>query len=275
MKAHYLEPRSALNGALLAYGLLPPAAAAGCLILGATTGPPWLFGLVGVFTGLALISCGLLYRNWPTGIRIDESGIAIGAVRSGRARHRRPTVNHQSRGLYTCPWPAVLDMHLVTDPDELRQLKTGPRYYTLNSRWSNKLGIRYCNIGVLVPPLMRAALVIDVNPFAVSASEIRPARFFTNFKDGHFSHLVHPRLSPTWVVPTRHPEALSAALRAVAGKWHAVSGQEPVLPGNESWPAGRAWRIRCRWARHWQCACGTCSSFRSSGTGVPGRRCLL
>ena len=77
--------------------------------------------------------------------------------------------------------------------------------------------MRRCNIGVLASPCMRAALVIEVNPFAVTASEIRPARFYTNFKDGHFSHLVHPQLSPTWVVPTRHPEMLSAALQAVPG----------------------------------------------------------
>ena len=64
---------------------------------------------------------------------------------------------------------------------------------------------------------MRAALVIEVNPFAVMASEIRPARFYTNFKDGDFSHLVQPQLSPTWVVPTRHPEILSGALQTVPG----------------------------------------------------------
>ena len=160
-----------------------------------------------------MISCGLLYRNWPTGVLIDESGISIGAVRSAQAAARRPTVNHQSWGLYTCPWPAVLGVRLVTDRTELRLMKNLPQYHTLTNRWGNKRGMRYCNIGVLASPFMRAALIIEVNPSAVTAAEIRPARFYTNYKDGQFSHLVQPRLSPTWVVPTRHPGALSTALQ--------------------------------------------------------------
>jgi hypothetical protein len=60
-----------------------------------------------------------------------------------------------------------------------------------------------------------AALVIDVDSLAATSPEIRPARYYSNFKNGRFSRLIHPQLSPTWVVPTRHPEALSAALQSV------------------------------------------------------------
>jgi hypothetical protein len=225
MNARYLEAHSALNGALLAFGLLPPAAAIGCLILGVTTSQSWLFGLLGVLIGLTLISVGLLYRNWPTSIRIDGSGIVIGAVRSAEATSRRPTVSHQSWGQFTCPWPAVLDVRIVTDRDELRQMQKSPRYYTLTNRWGSKLGMDRSNTGVLVSPFMRAALVVEVNPFKVTASEIRSARYFSNFKDGRFSYLIHPQLSPTWIVPTRHPEALSAALRTVPSDWGFVRRQ--------------------------------------------------
>ena len=225
MNARYLEAHSALNGALLASGLLPPTAAIGCLILGVTTSQTWLFDLLGVFIGLTLISVGLLYRNWPTGIRIDGSGIVIGAVRSAGAAIRRPTVSHQSWGQVTCPWPAVLDVRIVTDRDELRQMQKSPRYYTLTNRWGSKLGVERCNIGVLVSPFMHAALVIEVNPFEVTASETRPARYFSNFKDGRFSYLIRPQLSPTWIVPTRHPEALSAALQTASGDWGCVRRQ--------------------------------------------------
>jgi hypothetical protein len=68
-------------------------------------------------------------------------------------------------------------------------------------------------------PVHARALVIEVNPSAVTASRIRPARFYTNYKDGQFSHRVEPQLSPTWVVPTRHPEALNAALQTAPGDW--------------------------------------------------------
>ena len=214
----YMEARSALNGRLLTSCLLVPAVIeiAG-LLLGVTLDQPWFFVIMGSMLVPIMIASGLLYRNWPTGVLIDESGISIGAVRSARAAARRPTVNHQSWGLYTCPWPAVLGVRLVTDQDELRQMMNLPQYHTLTNRWSNKRGMRHCNIGVLATPFMRAALIIEVNPSGVTAAEIRPARFYTNYKDGQFSHLVRPQLSPTWVVPTRHPEALSAALQTIPG----------------------------------------------------------
>jgi hypothetical protein len=212
----YAEARSALNGELLTSCLLVPAAIEiACLILGVLLNQPWFFVIMGSMLVPIMICSGLLYRNWPTGILVDESGIAIGAVRSVRAARRRPTVNHQSWGLYTCPWSAVQRLRIVTDRSELRLMRNLPEYHTLTNRWSNKRGMRHCNIGVLTSPFMRAGLVIEIDPSAATASEIRPARFYTNYKDGQFSHLVQPQLSPTWVAPTRHPEALSAALRAV------------------------------------------------------------
>jgi hypothetical protein len=216
----YLEAHSALNGRLLTSCLLVPAVIEiACLILGVILDQPWFFVIMGSMLVPIMICAGLLYRNWPTGIRVDESGITIGAVGSVRAARRRPTVNHQGWGRYVCPWPAVVGVRMVTVQDELRQMKNSPRFLTLTNRWSRKAGMEHCNIGVLASPFMRAALVIEVNPFAVTASEIRPARFYTNFKDGQFSHLVRPQLSPTWVVPTRHPEALSVALQTDSGDW--------------------------------------------------------
>lgn len=215
----YLEAHSALNSRLLAFGLLPIAAEIVCLILVLAANLVGLSVLMGALFVFVLISVGLLYRNWPTGIQVDEASISIGAVRSARAARRKPTVNHQSWGLYTCPWPAVVGVRIVTDRAELQLMMNMPQYHTLTNRWSNKRGMRRCNIGVLAPPFMRAALVIEVNPSAVTASATRPARFYTNYKDGQFSHLVHPQLSPTWIVPTRHPDALNTALQAAPGNW--------------------------------------------------------
>jgi hypothetical protein len=222
----YREARSARNWPLLTCGLFGPAAGvASCVLLGITVSPQWYPWALFVLFGPFLIPISLLYRNWPTGIRVDEAGITIGAIGSARAARRRPTVTRQSWGLFTCPWSAVQGVRIATDRDELRQMKTAPRYYTLTNRWGAKAGMDRCNIGMLASPLMRAALVIEVNPFEVSASQIRPARFYSNFKDGHFSHLVQPQLSPTWVVPTRHPEALSAVLRKLAAERGVLSEQ--------------------------------------------------
>jgi hypothetical protein len=74
----------------------------------------------------------------------------------------------------------------------------------------------HCNVGVLTSPFMGAALVVEIIPSGVTATTIRPARFFNNFKNGYFSRLIPPRLSPTWVAPTRHPEAVQEALARFA-----------------------------------------------------------
>lgn len=60
----YLEAHSALNGPLLAYGVLPLAAEAVCFTLRLAANPPWFFVL-------------MLYLNWPTGVRVDDSGISV------------------------------------------------------------------------------------------------------------------------------------------------------------------------------------------------------
>jgi len=215
--AGYREAHSALDWPLLAYGLSAPAAGIICVILGVAVSQPWFFVIIGALFVPVMICTTLLYRNWPTGIRIDGSAISIGAIGSARAARRRPTVIHQSRGLFTCPWPAVEDVRVVTDRAELRLMKNQPRYYTFTNRWGGKRGMSHCRIGVLASPFMRAALILDVDPFAVTATRTRPARLYTNFKDGRFSHLVQPGLSPTWVVPTRNPQALSEALKAIPG----------------------------------------------------------
>lgn len=214
--ATYQEAHSARNWRLLACGLFGPVAGVAiCVILGITVNPQWFLWIAFVLFGLFLVPISLLYRNWPTGISINDSGVSIGAVGSARAARRRPTVSHQSWGLFTCPWEAVEAVQVVTDRAELRDIQNSAQYYTFNNRWGGKAGMSHCNIGVLTAPFMRAALIIEVNPFAVAASEIRPARYYSNFKDGRFSHLVRPQLSPTWIVPTRRPETLGAALRAL------------------------------------------------------------
>lgn len=72
--AAYLEAHSALNGPLLACGLLAPAAAeTACLVLGALVNPDWfvLAGLLPLFVPV-LIWTTLVYRNWPTGVRFKS-----------------------------------------------------------------------------------------------------------------------------------------------------------------------------------------------------------
>src|SRR5579875_2547308 len=127
--ADYEERHSALNWPLLACGLFAPVAAAVAFaVLGIAVNPLWFLAIFGLPLFLpVMIYTGLLYRNWPTGIRIDRSAISIGAINSARAASRVPTVNHQSWGVFTCPWPAVDNVRVVPEQAELRQMTTSPR----------------------------------------------------------------------------------------------------------------------------------------------------
>jgi hypothetical protein len=85
----YLEAHSALNGPFLASGLLAPAAIeVVCLTLGVLLHQAWFFVIMGSVAVPIMIASALLYRNWPTGVRIDESGISIGAGGSSPAPGR-------------------------------------------------------------------------------------------------------------------------------------------------------------------------------------------
>lgn len=214
--AVYQEDHSALNPAFLFWAVFAPAAVEVIfLVLAIAVSPYWVIAMVFLpFMMPFLIFISLLYRNWPTGILIDESGITFGAIgsRGARAGKRHPTVNHQSRGIFNCPWPSVVTARVVTDPAAVGNLKKSPDLYTLTNRWGPPHQMRHCNIGVLSSPFMRAALVIEIGA-GTTYPQLRNARFFDNlFRHGYFSRSLHPRLSPTWVVPTRRPDALAAAL---------------------------------------------------------------
>lgn len=212
----YEEHHSALNGPFVAWCLIAPALAeAVCLTLASTVSLLWLIAaaLLPAFLPF-MVAVSFLYRNWPTGIRIDESGITAGAISSPRALSRKPSVYHQAWGVYTCPWPSVRSARVVTDPRELRLLAKSPDHYTFTNRWGGKLDMRYCDIGVLSSPFMRPALVVELYPSGVTGTTVRPGRAYTNFKDGHFSRLIQPRVWDTWIVPTRRPRALRDALKS-------------------------------------------------------------
>lgn len=212
-EAAYQESRNALNWPFVACGLFGLVAGAVFLALSVTVNSAWS-GAIGGLLALLMIYVSLLYRNWPTGIRIEPTAISIGAVGSARATRRSPTVNHQAWGLFTCPWSAVEDARVVTDPTVIRHLKRSSRYYTLTNRWGTTRTMTHCNTGVLISPFMRAALILDLDPTAVTATPVRPARFYSNFKDGRFSRLVPAQMSSTWIVPTRDPDGLRKALES-------------------------------------------------------------
>jgi hypothetical protein len=214
----YEETRSALRWPLLAWGLLIPAGLEIIfLTLAATVNLQWLIAafMLPLFAPM-MIAASLLYRNWPTGIRIDENGITIGAIRSPRALSRQPSAFHQSWGVYTCSWSDISHARVVSDPAELRVLASRNRYPTFNNNWGSKRTMQYCDIGVMTSPFMNAALVVDLYPSGVTGTTVRPARVYkpmTMLGIPFTTRSIPPRTWDTWIAPTRHPQALEEALK--------------------------------------------------------------
>jgi hypothetical protein len=219
-RARYEEPGAARRWPLMAAGLYGPLAGeAVCVVLGITVDPSWFAAMMFPLFVPVLIFIDLLRRNWPTGIRIDESGITIGAVGRRDGGRRSPTVVCQAYGTYRCPWEAVRAVRVATDPAEVKALRTSRAYLTLNNHWAPPKGSGAATfmIGVLTPPFMRAALVVDLDRDAVEAPPVRSSRFFTNGRNNRMTIRSHPEMSHTWIVPTRNPDRLREFL-AEAGR---------------------------------------------------------
>lgn len=215
--APYEETRSALTWPFVVWFLAAPVAAlVVCVTMSGTVHPDAVpsAGIV-VAASAILMLTSLVYRCWPTGIRVDSSGITIGAIRaSGRRLKRRgPTVYHQAWGVYSCPWNSVHNARVVTDRAELRQIARSPAYFTLTNRWGSRAAMTHCNIGVLSAPFMRAALVAEIYPSGVTGTQVRPGKAYGTGNQAYFSRQIPPRMSDTWIVPTRRPEALQEALK--------------------------------------------------------------
>jgi hypothetical protein len=216
----YAEDRCALRWPLLVWGLYAPGALMlAAIVLGATVSPYW-FIAVPVVPAFApfLIGIGMLYRNWPTGIRIDDTGVHIGAVHSARAARRTPTVTHQNWGRFGCPWSGIGTLTVVTEPSELKRIRTSPQYLTLSNRWAKPRTATRCMLGVLTAPFMRAALLIEVDPEQASVPETRAASFFPNTIGRPFRTRLEPQVASVWVVPTRHPDRLRQAISQLTAR---------------------------------------------------------
>lgn len=204
--AVYTESHSAMRWPVVFHGVFWLSLTAGLLSASFLFRPLQnpLYAALGVCSLIAAMGgTGLLIVNWPTGIRVDAAGIQIGGIRRaghrGRARARRLLpATAQRRAVFFCPWDDLHLAQVVTDRRELRRLSRLGRGGTIT------------RLGLLWSPFMPAALVMRINPYAVSTPEFRPP-------DAHqywfrVARLRTYALYSVWLAPTRHPDALRAAL---------------------------------------------------------------
>lgn len=202
----YAEDRSAISWPyylhLAVWGIIMAAGIAAEIMTGdaALTCVPMGLGFFGFFITLIFI-----YQNWPVGIRVDGDGFRIGAVRRKPNRPgKQPWSDYQRWQELFAPWDAVGRVAVITDKPGLRDARM------LGNRDVNR-------IGVLTSPFTRAVLLIEVNPARVTVPDFREPDEKTPML--RLGHLTPFEDSPVWYVPTRHPDALRAALAQHAGSF--------------------------------------------------------
>lgn len=214
---YYAENHCALNWRLLAAGLCAPLAAIALFVVALAT-PLWrvwavpVLGIVAL-TGVWTVFGQMLPYVWPTGIRLDSQEIRIGGVRwaerhPGRTR-RKATVPHQYGWVFACSWDGVQHIGVTRNRKAIKVLVRGAVH-----------GRRPTPLGNLAAPFMRAALVIGVELDQAAVPRIGPARgpLSVNWSSPGYHQ-------PLWVVPTRRPAELEAALAIL-----------PLPPGTASDP---------------------------------------
>jgi hypothetical protein len=205
-QAYYAEDHCALNWRFVSAGLLAPAVvvAAAAAAIALHSGVSWALLAVTAVALLTWIAFGqVLPYAWPLGMRLDPDGLRIGGVQwaerhHGRAR-RKATVPHQYGQVFACRWDGVQRVGVTRDRKAIKVMLRHSAH-----------GTRRTPLGNLAVPFMSAAMVILVDREQCTLPDVTPARglLSANWSSPGFHQ-------PLWVVPTRHPAELEAALAAL------------------------------------------------------------
>lgn len=218
--ASYAEDRAALRPVFVTLGVGLPVIVVVCAALGAVTGQTGLIVPAAIALILWIFTNSMrVFVHWPTGIRIDKDGVRIGNVRRSTPRQRRrpPSPSFQAYQVFATSWSGVLSMRVSVDRHELRRLRQQSRgASTEGARARGGVAIGFY-LGMLTPPFMRAALIVEVDPEYATFPEFRIQQALTVA-----GSQVGTR-SRTWVAPTRHPDRLAEVVNGIVGssRWNA------------------------------------------------------
>lgn len=249
--AGYAEDRCALRWPLWFHSAVPLALAVLVFVLAILAGPAGpLAVLAAVIFTWAVVGMLALRANYRTGIRADGAGIRIGGLRRaerrasrGLAPRRKPwRVGDQRYAVFDAPWTAVHELSLITDGPTIR-------YIARQAKRSRQRIAFVRFLGRMDAPFMAACLVIYLEPAAARVPAFRPSYV------GQGMVKITGRAAPAWLVPTRHPELLRAALTALpccppvsAELSTGYPLDDGALPGVPPLSPGRA-RAGRRWSR--------------------------
>jgi hypothetical protein len=216
----YAEDRAALRPTLVIFGVGLPVIVVVCAVAGGITGQTGLIVPAAIALIVWVFSNSMrVFVHWPTGIRIDEAGVRIGNVHrpTPNRRRRPPAPSFQAYQVFSASWSGVLAMRVSTDRHELRQLsRQSRRASTKGTTARGGMAIGFY-LGMLTPPFMRAALIIEVDPGHATFPEFRiqQAVAVASSQVGTQSR--------TWVAPTRHPQQLAEVVTTIthSSQWNA------------------------------------------------------
>lgn len=204
-QTYYAEDRCALNWRFLAAGWYSPAAAVAAFVAAVAlhSGVSWALLAVMLLLLFPWFPFGqVLPYAWPVSIRLDSGGLRVGGA-GWAERHpgrvRKATVPHQYGQVFACGWDGVRRVGVTRDRKAIKVMIRHAAH-----------GQRPTPLGNLAVPFMRAALVILVDRDQCMLPPVTPARglLSVNWSSPGFHQ-------PLWVVPTRHPAELEAALAKV------------------------------------------------------------
>jgi hypothetical protein len=220
----YAEDGSARSAGMITMALLLPTLALIGVIAAAAAGSVGAAAVLAVlllFFGFLAVP-GLMTRL-PLGIRMDGQGVRIGGVAAaekgrGRVQPRDKPIQGFTRAMhvYACGWDGVRRMKVLTDPVELRAMaatistKTPDGYA---GAWWSRLGFAAWAPGRFIDRRTGAVLVIEVERQRASFQPTRPAKGPVGARE---AQRIYTGETMVWVIPTRDPQRLRAALAAAA-----------------------------------------------------------
>ena len=156
----------------------------------------------------------------PLGIRMDQQGIRIGGVQAveeghSRVRPRDKPIQGFTRSMhvYSCDWEGVKRIKVLTNSRELKAMSTGfgPGPNEYHGEWWYSLRDAAWAPGRFIDVLTGAVLVIEVETQRASFQATRPPKGRLGAK---VADRIYQSDTMTWVIPTRNPQAIKAALAA-------------------------------------------------------------
>ena len=185
------------------------------VVFGILMNVPHLSGL-GVIAAaggiLGLITAAGLQCGRSLSIRVTEDGIQIGGtnfreqrIRKGKWPPRKPLkAPAHYHAVFSCPWEGVRSVYLITDKDEFRRFRRDLKNF------QKATPAPRIPLGVFSQTwFVKARLIITHNAVDATADPAEFRKSWARYGD------IEPVESPTWMIPTRNPRALRAALEQV------------------------------------------------------------